>query len=143
MTSGQIQEITEEWHDLGFHYTYKESSTRWIISGSRAGLLKFRDLLVEYSQDTQREMLSEHEHYGPYGSLKVTTWNEPIINGDAIQGTLEDIARLGKIVEQQVAQSEVGDILIIDKEYSSRNQAVIELRIKADEFNPALLDTNL
>jgi len=143
MTSAQIKEITEEWHELGFHYSYDESSARWIISGSRAGVLKFRDLLVEYSQDKQREMISEHEHYGPYAYLKVTTRDKAFINSDAIHGTLNDIARLGKIVEQRLAQCKVGDTLIIDKEYSLINEAVIELKIQTDEFDPVALDTNL
>ena len=88
-------------------------------------------------------MISEHEHYGPYAHLKVTTRDEAFINSDAIHGTLGDIARLGKIVEQNLSQSKVGDTFIIDTEYSLINKAVIEVRIQTDEFDPASLDSNL
>jgi hypothetical protein len=144
MTSAELNEQTkDEWRELGFFYNYDESNSCWRLIGSRQGLLKFCDILNEYASDKRNAPLSEHEHYGPYWYLKLTTWEKPQITPDAIYGTLEDFRRLSKLTKQKLENAVVGDKVLIDVEYSPENEAKILFEIEADDFDAAKADTLL
>lgn len=141
MTSAETNEQTKiEWRELGFFYDYDENNSCWRLVGSRQGLLKFCDILNDYAADERNSPLSEHEHYGPYWYLKLTTWNEPIITADDIRGTFEDFRRLSKLTKQKLENASVGDSFVIDTEYSSKNEAKILFEIEAEDFDAAKAD---
>ena len=141
MTSKETDKQTRiEWRELGFFYDYDKINSRWRLVGSRQGLLKFCDILNDYTADERNAPLSEHEHYGPYWYLKLTTWTEPIITADDIRGTLEDFRRLSKLTKQKLENASVGDRFIIDEEYSPKNEAKILFEIEADDFDAAKAD---
>ena len=112
MPSEAVNEATRrEWLDLGFFYELDKERKEWRLVGSRSGLLKFRDLLMRYVANPQNEAKSEHDHYGPYMYLKVMTWTEPGMDGNAIHGTLQDLRRLADIIEAKLQDTRPGSVL--------------------------------
>ena len=141
MTTEELNEQTkEEWRELGFFYDFDKTNSYWRLIGSRQGLIKFCEMLSDYANDERNAPLSEHEHYGPYWYLKLTTWNEPQITSDAIAGTLEDFKRLSKLIKQKLENASIGDKIIIDSDYSPLNEAKLILEVKEDDFDAAEAD---
>ena len=144
MPSEEVNQITQnEWRELGFFYDFDERSSRWLLVGSRTGLLKFRDMLIEYGNDSGNDTLSEHNHYGPYMYLELMTWDKPEITEHAICGTLQDFKRVAKIVEGKLNPCNVGDRLIIGPEYAANNKAVLAFEVRKEGFDPASADPQL
>jgi hypothetical protein len=141
MTAEELNEQTkDEWRELGFFYDYDKTNSFWRLVGSRQGLLKFCDILNEYAADERNAPLSEHEHYGPYWYLKLVTWDEAIITPHDIRGTVEDFRRLSQLTRQKLENASVGDIFIIDVEYSPNNESKILFEVKEDDFDAAKAD---
>lgn len=132
--------IREEWRELGFFYEYDKELRLWRLVGSCSGLLKFPDLLNDYVADAKNEKLSEHEHYGPYMYLKVTTWDEPFLSEGGIFGSLLDLKRLANLVAEKLQACSAGDVFTIDTEYAGGNEARIEIVVKEEEFDPVNAD---
>lgn len=141
MTREEIDEQTrEEWRDLGFFYDLDKDARTWRIVASRAGLLKFCSILNEYVSDERNAPLSEHEHYGPYWYLKITTWDEALITEDDIRGTLKDLQRLADLIEERLENLRPYDSIEIDKEYGPNNEYKLRLEMREDGFDPASPD---
>jgi hypothetical protein len=68
MTDDQIK---TGWRKLGFFCELDAEKRVWVLTGSRAGLLYFPDLLLGYVADPKNATNGALEHYGPYGSLEV------------------------------------------------------------------------
>lgn len=142
MTSREsTQQIRESWNRLGFYYDRDDDRKAWRIMGSRTGLLEFSRLLAEFARDPRHEPLSEHEHYGPYWYLELMTWSSACIDRHAIKGSLEDLSRLAQITSETVCRAAAGAATVIDKEYSSQNEYVLELVVESESFNPADADS--
>src|ERR1700730_6781872 len=94
-----------EWRELGFFYDRDNQTKVWKLTGSRAGLLRFRDALLAYVADPRNALKSEHEHYGPYAYLELMTSPEAGFDDHAIRGPLADLGRLASIIESKLAQS--------------------------------------
>lgn len=142
MPSQDVDAVTQsEWRELGFFYDRDDETKTWNIVGSTAGVKKFCDLLRRYARDTRNDRLSEHEHYGPYMSLEVMTWTEPQLDGHAIAGRLDDLARLAELVEMKLASSCAGGEFMIGGEYAPRSEYVVRVAVKEDSFDPASADS--
>src|ERR1700757_1842921 len=102
-----------QWRGLGFYYDRDDQSRTWKLTGSREGLLRFRDALLLYASDPHKALKSEHEHYGPYSYLEVMTWPEARFDEHAIRGSLEDLARLGKLIEAKLVTARPGSSIRI------------------------------
>jgi hypothetical protein len=113
------------------------------LTGSRQGLLKFRDALVTYCANPANAMKSEHEHYGPYMYLKIMTWPEAGCDHDAIRGSLDDLRRLAQIVDKGVSSTAVGSALHVHEEFADRSPYGLVLQIREDGFDPASADPGL
>jgi hypothetical protein len=131
----------EEWRELGFHIVFDERSGMWMIDGDRSGLSSFVDLLRSYASDPRNALLSEHEHYGPYMSFKITTAESARVDSTSIYGTINDITRLALLVEANLMHSTVGDNLIIGSDYSS--DSGLRFHVHEDGFDPSSLDPML
>lgn len=141
MTREELDEQTrEDWRELGFFYEYDKTHRCWRLVGSRQGLLNFCAVLTEYAADARNASLSEHEHYGPYWYLKIVTWSEALITTRDIRGTLNDLQRLAKIVEEKLGHFAAGENFLIDTEYSANNEAPMIFEIKEDDFDAATAD---
>jgi hypothetical protein len=132
--------IKMEWRKLGFFCELDAEKRVWVLTGSRAGLLYFPDLLLGYVADPKNAANGALEHYGPYGSLEVMTWMEPGLDGNAIRGSLVDLERLASLVEVQLATAQPGERLKIREDYAANSLYGLVLDVRADGFDPALTD---
>jgi hypothetical protein len=128
---------------LGFHYDRDDHAKTWALTGSRQGLLKFRDALLAYSSKAANAAMSEHDHYGPYMYLKVMTWPEGAFDDDCIRGSLEDLKRLAHIIEDKIASTAVGASVRIQEEYAPDSPYGLVINVRDNDFDPALADAAL
>lgn len=130
----------QEWRDLGFFYDRDDGAKVWRLTGSRVGLLRFRDTLLSYVADPRNATKSEHEHYGPYSYLKVMTWPEAAFDKEAIRGPLVDLARLAKLIESKLATATPGSSVLIRTEFAPESPYTLILDLREDGFDPAAAD---
>ena len=135
--------IREGWRDLGFFYDCDDQSRTWKLIGSREGLLQFRDALLLYVADPQSAAISEHEHFGPYTYLTVTTWQDAGIDSHAIRGPLDDLARLAGLVDAKLAEASPGASVRIQEEFTADSTYGLLLEVREDGFDPATADPQL
>lgn len=134
------QQIKQKWRELGFFCEIDEQKKVWTLTGSRAGLLYFPDLLLGYVNDPENAADSAHKHYGPYGSLEVMTWRDPGFDGHAIRGSLDDLTRLAELVEAKLASIQAGETIRIREDYAPNSPFALVLDVRADGFDPASTD---
>ena len=134
------EQIKQQWRKLGFFCELDDRDRTWTLTGSREGLLRFRDLLVEYVADPKHALPSEHEHYGPYGSLEVMTWSEAGFDGQSIRGTLTDLARLAVLIEKKLAAAAPDSVVLIREEFAPDSAYTLRLDVRDDWFDPASAD---
>lgn len=137
------EQTRSEWRELGFFYDRDDISKEWLLVGSRAGLLRFGQLLRAYIADPRNKMKSEHEHYGPYMYLEVMTWTDAGMDGHAIHGPLTDLERLATLVEEKIAKLELGQRARIREEYASTSEYTLVMELRDETFDPASADFNL
>jgi hypothetical protein len=137
LTTGQIK---QEWRKLGFFCELDDRDRTWTLTGSRAGLLHFRDLLLAYVADPRHGLQSEYEHYGPYGSLEVMTWPSAGFDGQSIRGTVTDLSRLASLVETKLAAAQPDSVVLIRAEFAPDSAYTLRLDIRDDWFDPASAD---
>ena len=113
-----------EWRELAFFYDRDDQTRVWKLTGSRAGLLRFRDVLLSYIADPRNALKSEHEHYGPYAYLEVMTWPEAGFDDHAIRGPLTDLARLAQLIEAKLATARPGSSVRIHEEFAADVRAI-------------------
>ena len=137
------QATRREWRELGFFYDRDDRNKVWTLTGSCAGLLRFRDALCSYVADPRNERTSEHEHYGPYGYLEIMTWPTPGFDDHEIRGSLADLARLAAVVEKQLAAARPGSKIRIQEEFATDSPYVLILDVRENGFDPASADRGL
>ncbi len=135
------ENIKRGWRELGFFCELDDEKKLWTVTGSRAGLLHFPDLLRGYIIDPANAADGHQQHYGPYGSLDIMTWPEPGMDSNAIRGSLTDLDRLANLVETQLAVAEPGTPIRIREEYSPESRYTLLLDVRADGFDPSSADS--
>jgi hypothetical protein len=137
--------IISEWRELGFYYDINEDDNvnEWRFFGSKIGLQKFVTLLTKYVNDPRNNSLSEHDHYGPYGYLKIMTWDKPEITNDYFAGTIEDLTRMRDIISEKISKTNSGQTFNIDTEYGLENTASARFFIMPDDFDPYSIEEQL
>jgi hypothetical protein len=144
MPSDAVNTATRrEWRELGFFYDLDDENKAWKLTGSRQGLLRFRDILRAYVDDPRNVTKSEHEHYGPYAYLEVMTWPDAGFDGHAIRGPLADLTRLAKLIEDKLATAHPGSSIRIRDEFAIDSPYALVLDLREDGFDPATADTAL
>jgi hypothetical protein len=144
MPSEATNEATkQEWRKLGFFYDRNDQLKIWKLTGSRAGLLKFRDAVLSYVGDPRKASNSEHEHYGPYAYLEIMTWPEAGFDDHAIRGPLADLARLARLIEVKLAAASPGSSTVIQREFAADSPYALVLDLREDGFDPAAADSLL
>ena len=134
------EQIKQQWRKLGFFCELDDQKKIWTLTGSRAGLLYFPDLLLGYVADPQNAIDGEHKRYGPYGSLQIMTWPEAGFGGNAIRGSLMDLTRLAELIEEKLATAQPGEPITIREEYSAESPYALLLDVRPDGFDPASTD---
>jgi|SRR5580698_2513158 hypothetical protein len=141
MASDATNQATRlEWRELGFFYDRDDQTRVWKLTGSRSGLLRFRDALLAYVTDPGNAAESEHVHYGPYQYLEVMTWPEAGFDDHAIRGRLTDLTRLAKLVEAKLATVSPGSSVLIREEFAADSPYALVLELREDGFDPATAD---
>ena len=137
------QKTRLEWRDLGFYYDRDDSAQEWRLTGSRNGLLQFRDLLLTYANDPRHAGKSEHEHYGPYQYLEIMTWPEAGMDDHAIHGALDDLRRLASLVDQELTHARAGVAIRIRGAFATDSKYALVLDVRPDDFDPSAVDPAL
>ena len=133
-------QIKQQWRKLGFFCELDDQKRLWTLTGSRAGLLYFPDLLLGFVNDPKHAADGEQEHYGPYGSLDVMTYPDPGFDGRAIRGSLDDLTRLAELVGEKLATAQAGESISIREEYAADSPYTLVLDVRPDGFDPASSD---
>jgi hypothetical protein len=134
------EQIRQQWRKLGFYCELDDQRRRWTLTGSRAGLLYFPDLLLGYVTDPQNAADREHQQYGPYGTLRVMTWPDAGFDSHAIRGSLVALSHLAELVEVKLASAEPGSPILIREEFAAGSPYSLVLDVRADGFDPASAD---
>lgn len=134
------EHIKQQWRELGFFCELDDQNKVWTLTGSRAGLLYFPDLLLGYVADPQHASDGARKHYGPYGSLQVMTWPDAGFDGKAIRGSLTDLATLAELVAAKLTSAEPGESVRIREEFAPDSRYTLLLDVRADGFDPASAD---
>ena len=134
------EQIKQQWRKLGFYCELDDERKRWTLTGSRAGLLYFPDLLLGYVTDPKHESDRQHEHYGPYGTLEIMTWPDAGFDSHAIRGSLPALTHLAELVEVKLATAEPGSPILIREEFAADSPYTLVLDVRADGFDPASSD---
>lgn len=141
MASDAVNRATRrEWRELGFFYDRDEKTREWRLTGSRAGLQRLRAALVAYIADPRNAADSEHQHYGPYLYLEVTTWPEAGFDDQGIRGPIAELARLGQLIDAKLADAPPGSTIRIADEYAPGSPYTLVLEVREDNFDPAAAD---
>jgi len=134
------EQIKQQWRKLGFFCELDDQKKVWTLTGSRAGLLYFPDLLLGYVNDPQNASDGALKHYGPYGSLEIMTYPDAGFDGNAIRGSLDDLTRLAELVAEKLASAQPGEPISIREEYAADSRYSLFLDVRADGFDPASAD---
>jgi len=137
MTEDQIK---QGWRKLGFFCEVDAEKRLWTLTGSRAGLLYFPDLLLGYVNDPQNAADRERKNFGPYGSLEIMTYPDAGIDGHSIRGSLSALTHLAELVEQKLTLAEPGDQIKIREDFAPGSPFALLLDVRADGFDPAAAD---
>jgi hypothetical protein len=111
--------------------------------GSKAGFDRFASLLIDYAKDPVNKMLSEHEHYGPYHYLKVTTSNQNRITKDMFEVTIPGAVRLAEQIRKGTYSHSPGQTFSIGEDFGTDNTASTLFFVINDSFDPPTLDSSL
>jgi hypothetical protein len=134
------EHIKQQWRALGFFCELDDQRKVWTLTGSRAGLLYFPDLLLGYVADPENASDGAQKHYGPYGSLEVMTWPDAGFDGRAIRGSLVALTHLAEVIEAKLAFAEPGSPIRIREEFAPDSRYSLLLDVRADGFDPASAD---
>ena len=137
MTEDQIK---QGWRKLGFFCEVDAEKRLWTLTGSRAGLLYFPDLLLGYVNDPKNATDRERKNFGPYGSLEIMTYPDAGIDGHSIRGSLPALTHLAELVEQKLTLAEPGDQIKIREDFAPGSLFSLLLDVRADGFDPAAAD---
>jgi hypothetical protein len=135
------EDIKRGWRELGFFCELDDQNRVWTLTGSRAGLLHFPDLLRGFINDPANATDGAQQHYDPYGSLDIMTWPDAGLDANAIRGSLTDLDRLASIVETHLAVAEPGTPIRIREEYAPESRYALVLDVRADGFDPSSTDS--
>jgi len=130
----------EEWRTLGFFYEVDESKMTWTLRGDRKGLASFAQKVRSYAKDPRNVVIGEHEHFGPYFYLTLTTGVGPAIDGLGWKGRPDDFLRLAATIDSYLvrpAQSE----FVIATDYAPGTLFSIYFKIESDGFDPSSADS--
>jgi hypothetical protein len=141
MPSSEINERTQsEWRELGFFYERNDEVKEWRLQGSKTGLKRFAAAMRAYAGNPKNELVSEHEHFGPYMYLELGTWQNSEITDHWIAGPLKEIAALAETVDMQLDSASVGDCIFLRAAFAPSSPYEVVLEVRDSKFDPAKAD---
>lgn len=144
MPSDRVNEMTRrEWLDLGFYYDRDDCEKIWKVSGAKSGLLKLSKLIEDYANNSENDVFSHHENFGPYSYFEIGTWSEPEITDHWIAAPLDRLAALALDISFIVQNGVVGQKIFLRDMFSPSSPYELMLEIKDDKFLPYTDDPEL
>ncbi|NHZ33301.1 hypothetical protein [Massilia rubra] len=142
MPSTEINEMTQrEWRELGFFYDRHDESKEWRLIGSKAGLRHFAHAMKKYASHPGNELVSEHQHFGPYGYLAIGTWTTSEITDHWIAGPLGEIQGLALTIISRLDTASSGDCIYLRRAFSPLSPYELVMEVREDSFDPAKADS--
>jgi hypothetical protein len=132
--------IIEEWRQFGYYIDLDEQEKAYRLIGSPFGLKSFVWGIEEYVSNDKNNVISEHDHWTPYGYFEIMTWTEARIDDHAVAGTFNDLMRLAKMVDGHLIEANIGKQIRILEEYSENSKWAIILDIREYGYDPATGD---
>ena len=131
----------EEWRDLGFHYDLDHVRRVWTITGSVMGLSQFAAILRRFASDPRNDVRFEHDHYGPYGYLKImNNPDERGFNSNAIFAPRLEFGKLADLIDSRLANSNSGFTIELTHDFAPDSEYELRLVVAPDDFEPGLYD---
>lgn len=144
MPTESVNEMTrKEWLDLGFYYDRDDCEKIWKVSGAKSGLFKLSKLIEDYANDSENDVISHHENFGPYSYFEIGTWSEPEITGHWIAAPLDRLAALASDIFSIVQNGAVSQKILLRDRFSPNSPYELMLEIKDDDFLPYADDPEL
>lgn len=141
MASAQINEVTQrEWRELGFFYERDDEIREWRLQGSKAGLRRFSAAMRAYAADPRNDLMSEHEHFGPYKYLELGTCELSEITEHWIAGPLTAINKLADVVDVRLDAASIGDVIYLRTAFAPSSPYEFALEVRDAAFDPAKAD---
>ena len=136
-----ITATIQEWRNLGFHYDRDDDRRTWKITGSVSGLSRFSDILRRFASDPRNDVLFEHEHYGPYGYLKIINVpGEQGFNSNAIYAPRCEFAKLADLIDLRLANARPGASFDLSSDFAPDSEFELRLTVAPVDFDPGLFD---
>ena len=136
-----VKATIQEWRDLGFHYDRDDYAKRWLIQGSREGMNRFAALLAAFAANPRNDVAFEHDHYGPYGYLKVmNTPGERGFTEKAINAPRRDFDALAALIRVRVSTAVPGMTFSVKESFAPHSVYDLVLDVREDGFDPSSED---
>jgi hypothetical protein len=71
------------------------------------------------------------------------TWDIAAITKEHIAGTIPDLRRLSELIPLGLEKHNVGDSFTIDKEFGTRSEVKLIIKVLQDNFDPVSMDNQL
>jgi len=136
-----IAATIEEWRTLGFHYDLSDERRVWTITGSVVGLSRFADILRRFASDSRNDAPFEHEHYGPYGYLKIMNVpDERGFNSNALFAPRSEFTTLAALIDARLTDAQPGVTFELSRDFAPDSEYELRLVVAPDDFDPGLFD---
>jgi hypothetical protein len=135
-----VEHTREEWRELGYYYEFDKNIKRWRLVGSRSGLSNLVTQFRDFATRIHQHSLGEHDHLGPYSYFTLVLADAPAITDYGVFGSADDFVRFAHLLEEGLKTALPGRSIVIDNEYSTENEAWLELFIEGDNFDPSEAD---
>jgi hypothetical protein len=143
MNKVAIEAVKDEWRKLGYYFELNKDEKKWVFISSKNGIEKFIDQIKDYIQNETNKDIGEHDHWGPYGDLKIMTTSVPQITNGFIGGNCTSFLELTELIEKNIKKITINESFFIQEEYVKDARTGIEFVIKDDDFDPASADKQL
>ena len=137
-----VEATKHEWRELGFHYDLDDAARLWTITGSIEGLANFITILRDFAGNPRNDTPCEHDHYGPYGYLKImNTPGERGFNSNAIHAPREDFANLANEIDLKLLNAKVDSRIRFKHTFCPDSEYDLEIVVKPNDFDPGMFDS--
>jgi hypothetical protein len=143
MNNASIEAIKEEWRNLGYYFEKNKSERKWVFTSSKNGIKKLINQIIDFTQKEGNIEIGEHDHWGPYGDLKIMTTRVPEITIEYIGGSFSSLRELAYQIKQRLEIVNHNESFCIQEENKNAMSAGLEFRIKDDDYDPASADIQL
>jgi hypothetical protein len=144
MSTSAVDELTRrQWRDLGFFYKRDDTRRVWTVIGDRDGLRRLAAVIRGYARDSRYAAYGTHDHFGPYMYLKLMTWPDTGINGNAIHGPTARLTLLADVIEERLVAAATGNRISLRDKFAQDAEYDLVVELRSDGFDPAGEDAQL